>query len=139
LGCELAAPERVRLNRLRDAGFSQQGVSPDDGFVAVQQGVVTVPGGGTVVRLGRVVESLAVPGQEQDLVGYGRRGRGVECVDVVGEALPLGWGGAAARGEGGVAEIALVYEAEVRCCLGRHVRCEEVKVGSEVYIVEPGR
>lgn len=62
--------------------------------------------------------AFAVAGEEEDFVGRGGRGGGVEGVDLVGEALPLGFVAAAAGGgEGGVAGVGLVYEAEVRCGL----------------------
>ena len=62
------------------------------------------------------MKALAVPRQEEDLVGYGGWGGGVEGVDVVGEALPLGWA-AAALSEGCVTGVGLVDEAEVGCRL----------------------
>ena len=87
-------------------------VGPGDGVVAVQLGVIAVPGGRAVVGLRVVVVAVAVAAQVEELVRGGRRGVAVESGELVMEALPLGLV-AVVGTEGGVGGVGAVDEAEV--------------------------
>ncbi len=85
----LVGPEVVRNQRLLDTVWGQVGVEPLISRVAVEFRPIAVPCWRAVVRLRRVVHSLAVPAHEQHLVRrVQRRGR-VQCVDLGFEFLPL--------------------------------------------------
>ena len=90
------------------------GVGPGDGTVAVQFGVIAVPGGGAVVGLRVVVVAVAVPAQVEELVRGAGRGGAVELGELVVEALPLGV--VAVGTEGGIGGVGAVDEAEVWGC-----------------------
>ena len=108
---QLPRPEVRRLLRLRDPRLRQVRVPPRDRLVAVQQTPVAlrrspisslatyleavraargtyIPGGRPEVIFGRVVEPLAVPRHEQDLVLGVLVGIPVQSVDVMFETLP---------------------------------------------------
>ena len=59
--CNLGRPEVIDCERLRDSERRKVRVGPGDGAVAVQLGVIAVPGGRAVVGLRVVVVAVAVP------------------------------------------------------------------------------
>ena len=88
------------------------GVGPGDGAVAVQLGVIAVPGGRAVVGLRVVVVAVAMPAHVEELVRGAGRGVAVELGELMLEALPLG-SVVVVGTEGGVGWVCAVDETEV--------------------------
>ena len=86
----LRRPKPVDRHSLADPQRRQVGVGPGDSAVPVPLGVIAVPGGRAVVRLGVVVVAVAVSAQVEQLVLGATRSLAVELGDLVLEALPLG-------------------------------------------------
>ena len=64
-------------------------VGPDDGAVAIQLGVIAVPGRRAVVGLGVIVVAIAVSAHIEELVLGAMRSTAVELGNLMLEALPL--------------------------------------------------
>ena len=65
------------------------GIGPEACAIAVKFGPVLVPGFGSVVGFGDVVETFAVAAGEDEFVGCIGWSGGIEVVDVLLKALPL--------------------------------------------------